>query len=159
MIKIEKIDSNNVWKVCNLSVGKHQEDFVATNSQSIIEAYTTIIDNKVALPYAIKIDDTFIGFFMLGYDSLDEGDPQIAAGNYCLWRFMIDEKFQGKGYGKQAMHAIIDLLKSGPVQKAEACWLSYEPENEGARHLYSQFGFVETGEICSDEIVAVKYLD
>jgi diamine N-acetyltransferase len=32
--------------------------------------------------------------------------------------------------------------------------LSYAPDNTVARHLYSDLGFVETGEMAEDEIVA-----
>ena len=155
MIHLEAINSENVWKVCNLKVATNQLDFVATNQQSIIEAYTTIIRNKIALPFAIKYNDTIVGFCMIGYDTIDDEDPKIAADSYFLWRFMIDENYQGKGYGKQALDVIIDYIKTRPSGPAQSCWLSYEPENEGARHLYSTFGFIETGEICSDEIVSV----
>ncbi len=38
------------------------------------------------------------------------------------------------------------------------CWLSYEPENEVARQLYSSFGFVETGEMDGEEVIAILKL-
>ena len=43
-------------------------------------------------------------------------------------------------------------------EKAEYCWLSYEPDNDVARQLYRSFGFEETGEMDGDEIVAVLKL-
>ncbi|QIK70510.1 GNAT family N-acetyltransferase [Erysipelothrix sp. HDW6C] len=159
MITIEPINDDNVWKVCNLQVSESQRDFVATNEQSIIEAYTTIIQNKIALPYALKHNEDTVGFVMLGYDRIDADDPAIADGNYCLWRYMIDAKCQGKGYGRAGIEAVLEFIKSAPVGEAKACWLSYEPENSVAQKLYASFGFEETGEICSDELVAVKVFD
>ena len=76
----------------------------------------------------------------------------------CLWRFMIDKEYQGKGLGKEAMKASLDFLREGPCGSAEYCWLSYEPENTKAKGLYSSLGFRENGEICGDEIVAVLKL-
>ena len=37
-------------------------------------------------------------------------------------------------------------------------WLSYEPENETARRLYASYGFVETGEMDGEEVIAVLRL-
>lgn len=160
MIRLEKINSKNVWSITKLHVSKNQEDFVAPNTQSIIEAYTTITANGIALPFGIYEDDTPIGFLMIGYDADDEWDgaPKIAKGNYNLWRFMIDEKYQGKGYGKQALQLALDYIKTYPCGKAKYCYLSYEPENIKAKKLYSSFGFVENGEYDEDEVVAILKL-
>ena len=62
---------------------------------------------------------------------------------YYIWRFMIDKKYQGQGFGKEALRLAIEFIKTFPAGKSEACWLSYEPENEGARSLYLKAGFVE----------------
>lgn len=56
---------------------------------------------------------------------------------------MIDKKYQGQGFGKEALRLAIEFVKTFPAGKSEACWLSYEPENEGARNLYLKAGFVE----------------
>ena len=56
---------------------------------------------------------------------------------------MIDKKYQGQGFGKQALKLVLDFIKTFPCGESEACWLSYEPENEVARKLYLSFGFIE----------------
>ena len=56
---------------------------------------------------------------------------------------MIDKKYQGKGYGKEALKQIIDFIKIYPLGKTDYCWLSYEEENEVARNLYISMGFNE----------------
>lgn len=78
--------------------------------------------------------------------------------NYCIWRLMIDQRYQNKGYGKQTMKLALEYLETAPCGKASACWLSYEPENEKAKALYASCGFAENGEMCGDEIVVVKEL-
>lgn len=159
MIQLRKIELSNIWKVIKLSVKEDQTNFVATNTESILEAYATIIDGNVALPFGIYNDDYLVGFVMFGYNTVDgEDDPAVAANNYCIWRFMIDQNYQGQGLGKEALQTAIEYLRSEPCGEAEYCWLSYEPENIGAKALYSSMGFCENGEICGDEIVSVLKL-
>ena len=97
---------------------------------------------------------------MIGFGTDDDWDdaPSIAEGNYNLWRLMIDEKFQGNGYGREAVRLALEFMRTFPCGKAEYCWLSYEPDNHAARNLYHSFGFVETGEIDCDEQIAVLKL-
>ena len=160
MLRIEKINGKNVWEILKLRVSESQKEFVATNDVSIIEAYTTITANGFAFPFGIYDGKTPVGFMMIGYDSADywEDAPNIARGNYSLWRLMIDENYQKKGFGRKAVGLGLDFIKSFPCGKSEYCWLSYEPENEVARQLYRSFGFVETGDIVGGEIIAVLKL-
>lgn len=156
MIELRKVDSNNIWKIIKLSVNNNQMNFVATNTESILEAYTTITSDGVALPFGIYSGDTLVGFVMFGYGTTgDDDEPEIADGNYCVWRFMIDKAYQGQGLGKKALQASIEYVKSEPCGKAEYCWLSYEPENVVAKALYNSMGFLENGQMCGDEVVAV----
>lgn len=37
-------------------------------------------------------------------------------------------------------------------------WLLYEPENTHARDMFRKYGFVENGEMCGNEMVAVYEL-
>ena len=160
MLRLEKVSIKNIGAVLKLSVSEAQKNFVASNNYSIIEAYTTLIENRPVFPFGIYKGDIPIGFVMIGFDYDDywEDTPQIAKGNYLLWRLMIDKDYQQKGYGKEAMGLALDFIKSFPCGKAEYCWLSYEPENEVARKLYRSFKFLETGEMDGEEIVAVLRL-
>lgn len=159
MISLKEVDSKNVFDIVNLKVKKDQENFVASNSASIIEAYVTVKANGIALPFGIYDNLTLIGFVMLGYgNEPDEDNPKIAKDNYCIWRFMIDEKYQGNGYSKEALKVILDYIKTFPAGKAKYCWLSYEKENIVAEKLYKSFDFLPNGEVEEDEIVAVLKL-
>ena len=160
MIHLEKIDSTNVWEIIDLKVFKSQKSFVAANEISIIEAYIAITGNGYAFPFGIYDSEKPVGFLMIGYDVDDywTDAPEIAKGNYSLWRLMIDKRYQKRGYGKEAIKLALDFIRTWPCEKAEYCWLSYEPDNEVARQLYRSFGFEETGEMDGDEIVAVLKL-
>ncbi|MCR5093000.1 MAG: GNAT family N-acetyltransferase [Lachnospiraceae bacterium] len=157
MIRLEKITARNVWDILKLQVSDGQRDFVADNSTSIIEAYTTITANGHAFPFGIYDDDTPVGFLMIGFDVDDCWDdaPKIAKGNYSLWRLMIDTRYQHRGFGKEAVRLALEFIRTLPCGAAEHCWLSYEPENETARRLYQSFGFTETGEMDGEEVIAV----
>lgn len=158
-MELRKIDFKNLWPITKLSVQDAQKDFVATNVESLLEAYVTITSDGVALPFGLYEKETLVGFIMIGYGTTGDGDePAIAADNYCIWRLMIDQNFQGQGFGKKALDAAIAYIKTQPCGKATYCWLSYEPENTVAKHLYNSYGFQENGELCDDEIVAVLRL-
>ena len=151
-ITLEKITYKNYIKVIwGLKVSRHQKNFVASNNNSLAEAYVAITNGGVALPFAICKNKKPIGFLMIGYglsedDDLEKEDPlfvEMARKSYCVWRFMIDKRYQGKGYGRKAMELALDYIRTFPCGKADTCWLSYEPENEVAKKLYASFGFIE----------------
>ena len=160
MLKLEKVNGKNVWDILKLRVAEEQSSFVAGNDISIIEAYTAITGNGYAFPFGIYEEGTPIGFLMIGFDTDDYWDdvPPIAKGNYNLWRFMIDKNYQNKGYGKEALRLALNFIRTFPCGEAEYCWLSYEPENEVASNLYRSFGFVETGEMDGEELIAILKL-
>ena len=147
MIRFDEITNKNIWKVCALEPYEEQKDFVADNIQSLAEAYSTRNEGNNALP---------LGFVMIGKGTVgNEEESPLIKENYCLWRLMIDRKYQGRGMGKQTIDAAIDLIRTFPFGEARKVWLSYEPENTRARAIYLKYGFSENGEMCGNEIVAV----
>ena len=160
MLRLEKVNGKNVWELLKLNVSDDQKSFVAANDTSIIEAYTAITGNGYAFPFGIYDGETPVGFLMIGFDIDDywEDAPEIAKGNYNLWRLMIDKKYQGRGYGKEAVKLALDYIRIKPCGEAGYCWLSYEPENKVAADLYRSFGFEETGEMDGEELIAVLKL-
>jgi len=164
MIELRKVDRDNWDDVIKLKVAKHQENFVASNIYTLAEAYIELTDSEPEdadyppMIFAIYKDDVLVGFTAMEQDEPDEdeyvyetfGDKAV----YNFFRFMIDEQFQGKGYGREAMVKILEYLKSFPQGEVDAIVLSYEPENDVARKLYESLGFVETGHIEDGEMVA-----
>ena len=158
MLHLQPIDSQNVEAILALSVREEQRDFVASNTDSIIEAYIAITHNGDAFPFGIFDGDVPVGFLMIGYgvDDCWQDAPAIARGNYNLWRLMIDQKHQGRGYGRAALQLALDFIRTQPCGPAEWVWLSYEPQNAAARALYHSFGFEETGDWDGEEVIAVR---
>lgn len=156
MIIFKEITNANIWKVCLLEPFENQKDFVAENMQSLAEAYATRNEGNNALPLAVYNDFDLIGFIMIGKGTVgNENESNLIKENYSLWRLMIDKKYQRKGLGKQTIDASMNLIRTFPFGEAKKVWLSYEKENTRARDIYRKYGFVENGEMCGNEIIAV----
>ncbi|MBQ9534625.1 MAG: GNAT family N-acetyltransferase [Clostridia bacterium] len=145
-IRLEKITFDNYGRIVKLGVAKAQRSFVASNSRSLIHAYIWTSMGKHAYPFGIYLGKKPIGFVMIGYDGYEDGEPEFMKKTYFIWRFMIDRRYQGRGYGREAFRQAMDFVRTLPCGESEICWLSYEPENEAARRLYASFGFVEAPE-------------
>ena len=146
-VHLEKITWDNYSRITKLRVTKEQDDFVARNTNSLIHAYIALSQGEIVpYPFGIYLGKKPIGFVMIGYNGWEEGDPEFMKNTYFIWRFMIDRRYQGKGYGRQAFQLALDFVRTFPNGPAELCWLSYEPENEAAKKLYASFGFVEAPE-------------
>ena len=163
-IRLEKIDAKNVWDVIELRTKREQKGFVADNDVSIVQAYTAQGTGCTAFPFAVFNGKRPVGFVMVGYNEAalyefyDEEPPASLKHNYSIWRLMIDRRYQGRGYGRQALRLALEFVRTLPCGKAELCEISYEPENEVARTLYASLGFEENGEMDGDEVVAVLKL-
>ena len=165
MIHLEKVDHKNLWDIIDLKVFKSQKSFVASNTGSILEAYTTQGTDAFAFPFGIYNGEKPVGFLMIGFNEAvlydaygDIEAPDILRNNYSIWRLMIDKRYQGRGYGREAIKLALEFIRTWPCGKADYCSLSYEPENEVAAKLYHSLGFEENGEMDGDEIVAVLKL-
>ena len=159
-LRLEKVTYANYEEILNLQVSENQKEFVADNEFSLVDAYLTLSDGRSVLPFGIYNGNEPIGFIMISYDYIDdvEETPGISKGNYLIWRFMIDKNQQKKGYGRKVLSLALDFIRTFPCGEADYCWLSYETENTVARDLYHSVGFVENGEMCGDETVAVLKL-
>ncbi|MCI0715756.1 MAG: GNAT family N-acetyltransferase [Chlorobi bacterium] len=139
MIELKEITRENLEKVLTLKVKKEQESFVALNAKSI--AQSKFYPSLVTL--IVYNENEPVGFLMFGENETDG----------CMWiiRMMIDEKFQRKGYGREALRQLIELIKK--EYGCQEIFLSFDPENEAAKKLYESFGFYDTGKIEEGEIV------
>ena len=154
--KIEITDATNyslMAKDCiALEISPEQKGFVASNADSLEEAYDGAKEGFIDVPYAIYAGDVMVGFVMYGF--VKKEDDIYGEDCYNLWRIMIDKNHQGKGYAKQAVAKIIDEIKTKPYGEADYIYTSYKPTNIASKSLFASFGFVETGQFDDDEPIA-----
>ena len=159
-IHLEKITFDNYYKLTKLRVTKEQDNYVARNTYSLIHAYIWLSMGNHVYPFGIYLGKKPVGFVMIGYNGWEEGEPEFCKDSYFIWRFMIDKRYQGKGYGRQAFQLALDFVRTLPCGPSDICWLSYEPENAAAKQLYASFGFVEApeGYVEGEEMPAILKL-
>ena len=67
---------------------------------------------------------------------------------YDLQQFMIDQRYQGRGYGALALRLILEeLRREGHYDHVEVC---VKKEDTPAIRLYEKLGFVDSGYIDED---------
>jgi len=132
MIELREITADNFDEILDLRVAEHQKKYVSTVANSLAQAW---LYHNTAFPFAIYADDLPVGFVMLGYYQSRE--------QYTLWKFFIDERYQNRGYGKQALKLSISFLFHS--FHAKEIYTGVYVGNKIAKHLYVSFGFEETG--------------
>ena len=157
MITLQPISEDNFEDVLELEA---PEELVAPNSFGLAEAYlclkaindSELHQKHILMPFAIVNDETVVGFLMIGFE---DGKDVFSDGDiYWLARFMIDEKYQGKGYGKAALTQLIDFVKTGPNgNEAKYFYTSVVPHSPVAAKMYENAGFEKTGQIYHGEEV------
>lgn len=134
MISFKEITKENWWQVAKLKVKKHQEDQVDNNAVSIAQFQFY----EDAWMRGVYVEDKPVGFVMLSIEA-DKNE-------FDVWKFMIDQNEQGKGYGKAALIKAVEYIKQNHP-RAKEVGLSYVPkENDGADGFYKKVGFIDTGE-------------
>jgi diamine N-acetyltransferase len=97
-------------------------------------------------PFAVLRDGEVVGFVMHGIDPEDD--------SAWIGGLVIDRARQRQGIGR----AVVDLLVARATAQGRPSALSYEPANTAASALYAAAGFLETGEMIDDEVVARRSL-
>jgi diamine N-acetyltransferase len=144
-LTLRDITAENREAVLNVRRGPGQDQFVASVEKSFEDAETY----PQANPWhrAIYVGDEPVGFVMLSWDV--EPMPGIL-GPWFLWRLLIDERYQGRGYGREAMRQVTDLIRANG---ATELLTSYVPGEGGPAGFYRKLGFEPTGEMEDGEVV------
>ena len=155
-LHLEKVTTDNYWELGHLCVKKEQEAFVGPNFYGMAYAYATVAEGKYAQAFGIYDGEEAVGFAMIGHNSYSyEGCPEACKHSYDLWRFMIDEECQGKGYGRDALKLLLDYMLTFPDGEEDIITTSYTRGNTAAMTLYLSVGFSPNGEEDDDEICLV----
>ena len=94
-------------------------------------------------------DETRVGFVMI---SDEVGAPGYIA--QYLWRLIIDESHQRKGYGTAALDLVVEYFRNRPG--VEMMWTSAGQGEGSPIPFYERYGFERTGEIVFDDEVLLR---
>lgn len=140
MVELREVTKATLRDILRLKVAPEQEKFVASNAVSIAQAH---FNQDIAWFRGIYDGDTPVGFLML--------DDNRATQRYFLWRFMIDARYQGKGYGRQALERLFEHVKGLPGATEIGCSCVDAPGGPGP--FYEGLGFTYTGDVDEGERV------
>lgn len=134
-LSITPVTSKNRAAAENLRVAPNQTTFIETVAECMQEA-----DQLSGWhPMCILADGQIVGFTMYGYF--------VENGRGRLWfdRLLIDQKYQGRGYGKHAIRVILGQMRQ--EFPGMDIFLSVYDDNPHAIALYEYFGFAFNGEL------------
>lgn len=133
--EIREITAENKEQALQLKVAPNQQGYVETVAECLTEAR----EDTRYVPVALYDNQTMVGFAM--YGRFVDGD------NERIWfdRYLIDEHFQGQGYGKYFMKQVLAFLTE--KYHCHKIYLSVYDDNTFAIHLYEKLGFHFNGEL------------
>ena len=144
MVKLEPIQQEDFERFLEREIRSYAEDHVRNGNWSpegALERSRKEFEHY--LPDGIHSQDQYL------YSIFDEsGDKigvlwvQVKDQKAFIFDFVIEEAFRGKGYGKQALAAMDEKLKSMDV---ESVGLHVFGDNIAAQELYKKTGFQITG--------------
>ncbi|HEU4970688.1 MAG TPA: GNAT family N-acetyltransferase [Gaiellaceae bacterium] len=138
-VALREITDSNLGAVLALRVAPAQERFVGTVAGALEDAR----DIPEAKPWyrAVYADDDPVGFVMLSWDVTP--DPPVIIGPWFLWKILIDERHQGRGYGREALQLVADIVRAnGAAELLTSC----VPGDDGPEPFYRRLGFAPTGD-------------
>ena len=138
-VSLREITDENREAVVALRIAESQEGVVSSVADSLLEAEETPEGN----PWyrAIYADDEAVGFVMLSWE-VTPAPPRII-GPWFLWKLLIDERHQGRGYGREAVKLVADIARD---HGATELLTSYVVGDNSPEPFYRHIGFVPTGE-------------
>lgn len=138
-VSLREITDRNREAIIALRVAAAQEGYVDSVADSLEEAR----DTPEGKPWyrAIYADDEPVGFVMLSWN-VTPNPPRII-GPWFLWKLLIDERYQGCGYGREAVRLVAEIARN---EGASELLTSYVAGEGSPESFYRQIGFVPTGE-------------
>lgn len=138
MITLQEQEPEN-WQT-ELSVSVEQQKYVDSPERILQDGRTN--QENTSYVYFIMKDSTPVG--MVYFCDF----PELNAYNLC--QFFIDQRYQRKGYAKEALSLVLDLMRKDG--KYPQVYVSYISGNEAACKLYESLGFTHTGYVFEDTI-------
>jgi diamine N-acetyltransferase len=141
------VTEDDYQAVLGLRRGPGQERYLGV----MISHFEDAVADAKACPRYWSVHDTadggLVGFVMISdnipAETLAADDDMV--GPYFLWRLLIDHRYQGGGYGRATIDAVVDYLRRRPG--ADRLWVSAAPGDGSPLPFYLHYGFVKSGEV------------
>lgn len=134
MIHLVEVNEGNWLDIARLSVKEEQMGYLDRPIGIIARGY--VYRDCNAKVFGIVEDKQIVGVALVR----DFNDEPLG---YDLQQFMIDQRFQNKGYGTQALYLILEYLKKdGRFNCVEVC---VNKADAAALRVYEKVGFVDSG--------------
>ena len=139
-ISLREITEDNTAAVLALRTTPDQERFVSTVADSLAEAE----ENPQGSPWfrAVYADEQPVGFVMLSWDV--EPQPPEVNGPWFLWKLLIDHRHQRRGYGREVVGQVIELVRR---EGGTELLTSHVPGEGCPAGFYARLGFVPRGDL------------
>ena len=82
-----------------------------------------------------------------------EPQPPEIIGPWFLWKLLIDERYQGRGYGAAVVRQVAELVRA---EGATELLTSFVPGDDGPAGFYERLGFAPTGDVDDSGEVIVR---
>ena len=148
-VTLEEIGDGNRAAVLALRLAPGQERFVSSVRESLAEA----AEYPHAKPWyrVVVADGTPVGFVMVSWNA--EPQPPEIIWPWFLWKLLIDERYQGRGYGAEVVGQVAELVRA---EGAAELLTSYVRGPGGPAGFYERLGFVPTGDLDGDGEVIMR---
>ncbi len=139
MIRLIEINEENMLRAASLEVTEEQKKYLDNPLGIIARGYA--YRNHRARVIGIKGDGELVGLALV--KDLDE-EPAC----YDLQQFMIDRRYQNRGYGTEALRMIISGLRR--ERKYDCVEVCVKKSDAAAIRIYEKVGFRDTGYVDED---------
>lgn len=138
-VQLKPVDRDNWRAMVRITTRPGQEHFVSTPAWSLSGCYVRKYGDQYEYsPMVIGDGDIIVGYVTLVCDPATFDD-------YWIDDIVIDGIYQGRGYGRAAMKAVLALMRQR-YAKCRVIQLTCFRGNDTAAALYRSLGFEPTGE-------------
>lgn len=145
-INLKPVSVENWYECTKLKVKPEQQNVFPAPVVYWIAESKFVDDFEIR---AVYWDTDLVGFIVFSKNPDEDGDYWIPA-------LMIDEKHQGKGFGKSAMNKLIENMS---LMNCKRMMIGHRPDNLIAGELYESLGFKKVSEeVIYGEIIRLLQL-
>ena len=152
IVELREVTNLNREAVFAIESHRSQLRFISSLSNAAAHALAPDLDDYGGriVPWlrAVVADDVVVGFVMLAEQTETFPHPM-------LWRLLIDRTHQRRGIGLNVLDLLVARLRAAGCDQLLVSWV---PGRGSPEPMYLRYGFIPTGELDGDEVIATLRL-